>query len=184
MRSIRLVLALSILCAANGVAQSPEDGKVTGDAYTNTYFKFTYSLPKILHPSDPAALRLPQRSEYQNEFLLFAARQGDAPFGVVVIAERMSPTPHSRGFRDGPDFLDRVANSFKPEEHPRFQPRKHFTNAYGITFDQADYTDDSGMNSAMVTQMNGFIILFKSNAKTAADLEEMTKSIGDLRPAK
>jgi hypothetical protein len=163
------------------MAQSPDDGRVAGNSYVNTYFKFSYSWPRMLQPSDTASLQLPKKSPYANEFLLFAARQGDAPFGVVVLAERMSPTPHNRGFRDGGDFLDRVVSSFKPEEHARFQPRKHFTNPNGITFDEADYTDDSGVNSAMVTQVNGFLILFKSNARTATDLAEMTKSIGELR---
>ncbi len=166
------------------MTQSPEDGKVTGDSYTNSFFKFSYSWPKILQPYDTSALQLPPNSAYANEFLLFSARQGDAAFGVVVVAERMSPTPHNRGFRDGADFLDRIVSSFKPEEHARFQPRKHFTNPHGITFDEADYTDDSGINSAMVTQVEGFIILFKSNARSAADLAEMTKSISELRPAK
>jgi hypothetical protein len=167
-----------------GFSQSPDDGKVTGNSYVNSYFKFSYTWSTMLKPYGTSSLRLPQKSAYANEYLLFSARQGDEPFGVVVLAERMGPTPHNRGFRDGADFLDRVVSSFKPEEHARFQPIKHFRSSQGLIFDQVDYTDNSGIESAMVTQFDGFLIVFKSNAKSVADLAEMTKSISELRLAR
>lgn len=177
----KLAFVFILMLASRGIGQSPNDGKVEGSSYVNSYFKFSYSWPLTLKPWDTKSLNLPQSSPYANEFMLFSARQGDEPYGIVVLAERMGPTPHNRGFRDGSDFLDRVIRSFKPEEHAEFQPRKHFTNSRGLTFDQVDYTDNGGIESAMVTQLGQFLIVFKSNAKTPVDLKEMTKSISELQ---
>ena len=112
MRSAFLVFTLSLFLVSEGIAQSPSDGKVIGDSYVNSYFKFSYAWPAMLKPFDIKSLNLPQASPYANEFMLFSARQGDEPFGVLVIAERLNAiTPHSRGIRDGADFLDQIGRA-------------------------------------------------------------------------
>ena len=112
----RLILAFLLMTASSGIAQSPNDGMVRGSSYENSYFKFSYVWPVILRPYDTASLHVPQSSPYANEFLLFSARQGDEPYGVVVLAVRLNTiTPHSKGIRDGADFLDRVAR-FNPQQ--------------------------------------------------------------------
>jgi hypothetical protein len=109
--------------------------------------------------------------------MLFSARQGDQPYGVIVLAERLNAvTPHSRGIRDGVDFLDRVAR-FKPEQHAVIESRKHFTTAEGLTFDQLIYTTNGEYTSAIAAQIGNFLIVFRCNAKSAADLAEMNKSV-------
>jgi hypothetical protein len=177
-----LILLLSLAAAFHGFAQSPSDGKVVGNSYVNSYFKFSYSFPAMLKPVDGKALNLLQSSHSANEFMLFAAKQGDEPFGVLVLAERLhAMTPHSKGFRDGADFIDRV-EKFNPEQHAVILSRKHFTNVNGLTIDQLNYTTNGEYTSAIAAQIGNFLIVFKCNAKTAADLAEMDQSAVALRP--
>jgi hypothetical protein len=184
MRTKHLALLLLLAATLPGLAQSPDDGKVVGNAYVNSYFKFSYAWPAMLKPYDTKSLHLPQSSPYANEFMLFSAKEGDEPFGIVVIAERLNAvTPHSRGIRDGADFLDRVAK-FKPEQQAVIVSRKHFTSAGGLTIDQLIYTEKGENSSATAVQIGGFLIVFKCNAKSPADLEEMNKSVVALHLSK
>ena len=182
MRARKVVHFLFLLAALRGISQSPNDGRVTGSSYENSYFKFSYAWPAMLKPYDTNSLNLPQSSPYANEFMLLAVRQGDEPFGIVVVAERLNAiTPHSRGIRDGEDFLVRVAR-FPPEQHAVIQERKHFKNPAGLTIDQLIYTEKGGYSSATAVQIGNFLIVFKCNAKTSSDLAEMNKSVVALRP--
>jgi hypothetical protein len=168
--------------ASRGIAQSPTDGKVTGNSYVNSCLKFSYTWPGMLVPYDTKSLNLRSSSTNAHEFLLFSARQGDEPYGVVVIAERLNAVlPHSRGFRNGADFLDWVVRGFLPEQHAVVISRKHFTTTEGLTFDQLDYTENGGYSSAVATPIGEFLVAFKCNAKSAASLAEMNKSVVALR---
>ena len=172
------------MAAFKGIAQSPNDGKVEGNSYVNSYFKFSYSWPAMLKPHDTKALNLPQSSPYANEFLLFSAKQGEEPYGVLVLAERLNAiTPHSKGWRNSADFFDWLGR-FKPEQHVVILSRKQFTNAEGLAFDQLEYTQNGGYTSAIATQIGGFLIVFRCNAKSAADLAEMNRSIVALHLVK
>jgi len=176
MRSPVFVFVLSLFLVSRVGAQSPNDGHIEGGAYVNSYFHVSYTWPKILQPYDPAALRLAPKSPYDNEFLLFSARQGDDPYGVVILAERLNfPTPHSKGIKDAADMMDRITR-FRPDEHAVILSRKHFTSANGLVFDEVDYTQNGGYSSGIVTPVGQYLIVFKCNAKSAADLAEMTTS--------
>ena len=184
MRAKHLILFLLLMAMIRGLAQSPNDGKVSANSYVNSYFKFSYAWPAILKPYDTSSLNAPQHSPSANEFLRFSARQGDEPFGVLVIAVRLNAvTAHSRGIRDGADFLDRVTQ-FKPEQHAVIEARKHFKNVDGLTIDQLIYTTNGEYTSATAAEIGGFLIVFRCNAKSSADLEEMSKSVVALSPIK
>jgi hypothetical protein len=181
MRSVYLILLSLSIAASNGFSQSPNDGKVLENSYVNSYFKFSYTWPAMLRPYDTKSLNLPQSSPYANEFMLFSARLGDEPYGVLVVAERLNAiTPHSRGIRDGADFLDRVAR-FNPEQHAVIESRKHFANADGVPFDELIYTTNGEYTSAISAQIGSFLIVFRCNAKSEADLAEMNRSVVALR---
>lgn len=126
------------------------------------------------------SLTLPQ-GPHANEYALFSARQGNEPYGVVVIAERLHVvTSRSNGLRDGAGFLDRVAK-FRPEQHVVILSRKHFTNASGIVVDVLDYTESGAPSSASAAQIGQFLIVFKCSAKSADELEEMDRSAAALK---
>jgi hypothetical protein len=186
LRTINLFLPI-LFCALSALgsrAQAPTDGHLNASSYENTYFQFSYAWPKMLRPVDTSTLQLPRSSPNNNEFLLFSAQQGDSPFGVVIMAEKMGPTSHNPGFKNAADFLDRIVRSFKPEEHMKVLARTHVKNAEGRDFEELDYQDGSGWNAGVVTQIGQFLILFKCNAQSAADLSAMTKSILASHPIK
>jgi hypothetical protein len=161
-------------------SQLPTDGRVQAKSYENTYFKFSYTWPGFLQPFDVSALQLPKKAPSNNEFLLFSARQGNEPDGIVVVAERMNMQTQ---LRSSSAFLDWIAR-FGPEQHVIMQPRKHFTNADGFVIDELDYTEDGVPSSAIVIQVRDFLIAFKCNAKSGTDLDAMNRSIADLRRIK
>jgi hypothetical protein len=182
----KLLLACLLLFGLCNFAQSqlPTDARVQKTAYENTYFKFSYSWPSFLQGYDVKALQLPKSAPSNNEFLLFSARQGDEPYGIVVVAERMNvPTQHSGGLKSSSDLMDRIAR-FRPEQHVVMQPRKHFTNADGFVIDELDYVEDGAESSAIVIQVRDFLIAFKCNAKSARDLDAMNRSIAEIRRLK
>jgi len=184
MRFRHLILLSLLMIGLTGYSQSPDDGKVVGNSYVNSYVKFSYSWLAMLRPYDIKSLILPQKSPSANEFLLFSARYGDEPYGVVMLAERLNAiTPHSKGIRDGADFIDRV-EKFRPEQHAVIMSRKHFTSAGGLTIDQLIYTANGEFASATSAQIGSFLIVFKCDAKSAADLVEMDKSVVAIRPIK
>lgn len=177
MRNCKLLFVLVLLFAPSIRGQSPTDGRVDGSAYVNSYFHFSYSWPKFLQPYDTHTLALPQRSPYASEFLLFAAREGGEPFGIIVMAEKLNvPTAHSSGIRDGADFLDRAIKTFDAQGKPKILSRKHWRDAGGLQFDELDYMIYGEYSSGIAAQIGQFLIVFKCNAKSASDLAEMTDS--------
>jgi ABC-type oligopeptide transport system substrate-binding subunit len=185
MLNIRLALfALSLMALSLVIchAQTTSDGRVEGNTYVNSYFKLAYSWPKSLQPADASKLNLPNVVPNPNESLLFSARQGTEPFGVVVIAEKLGvSTQRSRGTKDGSDFLDRVTVSSGLTKE-RILKRTTLTNEYGLTFQELDYLLDGGYSSAITIQVGQWLMAFRCNAKSESDLLVMTKSVLSSRP--
>ena len=183
----RKLLCLGVLFLGYSIlayTQTPVDGQVHGASYENTYFKFTYTWPKFLQPYDVNSLQFPKRSPSNNEFLLFSARQGTERDGIVAVAMRMNgPTQHSSGLKSSSDLMNWIA-LFKPEQHVTAQSRKHFTNADGLVFDELDYVEDGVPSSAIVFQNRDFLIAFKCSAKSATELDQMNKSVAEIRKIK
>jgi hypothetical protein len=183
----RRLLCLGVLFLGYSIlvhTQTTADGHVLGSSYENTYFKFTYTWPKFLQPFDVNSLQFPKRSPPNNEFLLFSARQGDEPYGIVVVAERMNvPTQHNGGLKSSSDLIDLISR-FRPEQHVTMQTRKRFTNADGLAIDELDYVEDGVPSSGIVIQIKDFLIAFKCNAKSAGELDEMSKSVAEIRRIK
>lgn len=183
MRRIMLGSIFLILMVIGGRSQSPTDGRVEGNAYVNTYFRLSFVWPKMLKPYETKSLGVPQSSPYANEFLLFSAKQGDAPFGVIIFAEKLNVrTAHSTGIRDGTDFLDRAIQTFRPAGNPKILSRTKLKNSDGRMFEVLDYVIDGEYTSGIVTQVGQYLIVFKCNARSSVDLAEMNKSALALRP--
>jgi hypothetical protein len=174
-----------LLFVFNIGAQSPSHGHVQGDAYVNSYFHVSYRWAKILQPYDTSSPRLPQKPPSDNyEFLLFSARQGDQPYGVILLAIKLNAqTPHSMGIKDAADLMERIMR-FRPEQHVTILSKKHLTKASGFTFDEVDYTENGGYSAAIITPVKNFLLVFKCNAQSATDLVEMATSVADLQTVK
>lgn len=172
------LLTSSILC---GQAQSPADGHVDAHAYVNTYLHFTYTWPSILHPQDTSLLNVGPHAN-PNESLLFAARQGNDPYGVIALYEKLNTPWHSfAGFKDGPDFLRRIPVGWPPEAHFKILANKHLTTADGLTVDEMDYTVSGEFDSGIAIRMGDYIVVFKCNTGSLRDLDTMTRSILAIR---
>lgn len=177
MRSVASTLLFFLVLTSTVLAQSPTDGYIEGNSYFNTYFHISYSWPDFLHAIDTKSLALSQVSPNGYEYLLFAAKRGNDPSGAIVLAEKLNvPTAHSNGFKGGADFLDRAFRSFDHAGKPQILARKHFTNPEGIMFDQIDYLMFGEYTSGIAAQIGDFLIVFKFNARSASDLEQMTQS--------
>jgi len=176
-----VLLASFILC---GRAQSPADGRVDAHAYVNNYLHFTYTWPSILHPQDPASLNLGPHSN-PNENLLFAARQGNDPYGVIVLSEKLNAPWHNfAGFKDGPDFIRRIPVGWPPEAHFQILATKHVTTPDGLSVDEMDYTASGEFDSGITIQLGDYIVVFKCNTGSLRDLNTMTKAILAIRRTK
>jgi len=171
-------LVSSFLC---GQAQSPADGRVEAHSYVNTYLHFTYTWPSILQPQDPALLHVGPHSN-PNENLLFAARQGSEPYGVVVLSEKLNAPWHDfAGFKDGPDFLRRIPVGQAPEDRFKVLASKHATTPDGLSVDELDYAVAGEFASGITVRIGDYIVVFKCNAASLEDLERMNKSILAIR---
>jgi hypothetical protein len=174
------VVATSLLIAnlATIQAQSRSDGRVEGDVYVNSFFRLAYSWPTTLQPVEVSTLNLPTVIPNPNEFLLFSARQGMEPYGIVVMSEKLGvATQRSSGIRDGADFLNRVIVSSGLSGKGRILKRTVLTNPDGITFEELDYFLDAQYVSAITSQKGQWLIAFRCNAKSESDLSTMTKSV-------
>ncbi|HWG17362.1 MAG TPA: hypothetical protein VN678_05835 [Acidobacteriaceae bacterium] len=170
------VLALLFALIRVSPAQSPKDGHIAGHSYVNTYLHFTYSWPSILQPKDPASLNFGPHPN-PNEWLLFAAQQGNEPYGILMLVEKLNAPWHNfPGFKDGADFIRRVPAGATPEERFKILESKHSTTAAGLVFDEMDYISGGVYHSGIAIQTGGYIIVFKCDGKSLADLAAMTGS--------
>jgi hypothetical protein len=171
MRFVRVASYIFALSLMTCCAQSASDGRVEGDVY------------KFLQPADVSKLNLSTVVPNPNESLLFSARKGTEPFGVVVIAEKLGvSTQRSRGIKDGPDFLDRVIVSSGLSSKGRILKRTESTNVHGLTFQELDYFINGEYVSAMTIQVGQWLMAFRCNAESESDLLAMTKSVLSSRP--
>jgi hypothetical protein len=147
---------------------------------------FTYVTPNILQPIPTASVNIHPANPNPNEFMLFAARQGSEPFGIVMIAEKLHVTTahNSTGFKDGADFLRRIAPGVGPDSHMKVLGNKHFTNADGLIVDELDYQIENEYDSGIAIEIGQYLVVFKCNAKSVADLTTMTKSALATRQTK
>jgi hypothetical protein len=157
--------------------QSPADGHLEGNTYVNTYFHFSYSWSENVKPRDPRTLNV-SGTPSKEEFLMFSAQEGDKPFGIVMLAEKLGPTQKDpRGIRDGSDFLNRVIGGWTPATPRKVLNRSRTTGTHGLTFDELDYMQGGEWNSAITTQIDGYLIAFRCSADNASELAKMKTSV-------
>jgi hypothetical protein len=176
MRSILIAATLFIVALLPCSGQAPADGQVQGNAYVNRYFHYSYAWPAFLQPVPTSSMNFHHQAS-PNEFLLFTARQGDDPFGIILIAEKLHvPTRHTSGIKDVPDFLNRVLQVPDPTRIKVFATTRTKTRD-GLIFDEMDYLNYNEYTSTIATQIGEYLLAFRCNAKSKSDLAQMTKSV-------
>lgn len=178
-------LIVAFLQIASARAQSPNDGRVEGGAYLNSYFHVSYRWPEILQPANTQQLTIQPPASGSKEFLLFVARQGNGPFGVVMMAEK--PNFHAQrsdGLNESQSLLEHIKKSWDPSGNPKVLEETHSTNADGLTFYELDYKHFGDYVSAIATQIGEFQLLFRCTAASPSDLARMTRSVLEMRRTK
>jgi hypothetical protein len=180
-RSNQFVFLFCFFAACAG-AQSPTDGHMEGSTYVNTFFRLAYELPANFRPETLSQMTLPKRSPRDVEFFLIAARQGNDAYGVVMIAEKTRAlTSDPRDFQNAADILSRIKRGFDPSLTWKPLGEKHFTNHAGLAIDEFDYVIAGEYSSAFVVSLDGYLIVARCNARSAADLKMMTDSLAAMR---
>ena len=169
--AIAIILVLLCICRTAS-PQSANDGHIEGDTYINSYFHFSFMWPKIVKPRDPRTLILPGTSG-PKEFLMFSAQEDNRPFGIVMLAGKTAPN----GIRYGNDFLGRVIRGWSPTSTGRVLNRETITGTNGLKFEILDYKYGDEWNSAITTQVGGYLIAVRCNASNASDLAQMRSSV-------
>jgi hypothetical protein len=161
---------VAVLGLGSAVGQSAKDGVVRGNVYSNRYFKISLTLPPGMHAVDLASLN----GRGKNEFLMLAAREGNTSSGIVLLAEKLNAGPsHSV---DGKDFLRQVRKSW--DEGQVFDGEEQRAQTNGLTFDELDYEVPKGeFDSAIVTRVGDYLLVFRCNAKSREDLKVMNDAV-------
>ena len=167
---------LSVLFASLALAQTPANGHIGANAYTNNYLNFSYTWPKSLFPIDKSQLNIPTPPPGGNDFVLFSARRGDQPNGIILMALKQTGTAQNPRFKDGVALLDQVLSRFGPDNHLKILARTHPTNPDGMVFDEVDYQANGEFAAGVVTRIDQYFVVFRINAQSAVDLAELTKS--------
>ena len=184
LRSTQFALFVFFFAAFAG-ALSPSDGHVARGIYTNSFFHLSYALPANFHPQTLAEMNLPSGSQRGVEFFLLAARQGDNPYGIIMIAEKTRAlTSDRRDFQNAADFIAHVKRGFDPSYTWKPLGEKHLTNPSGLEIDEFDYVIAGEYSSAIVVTLDGYLIAARCNASNAADLKIMTDSLIAMRHTK
>jgi hypothetical protein len=182
-KTFALILAAFFACFSH--AQSPTDGHIAGKSYVNSYFHIAYTWPVMLRPMDLPALSAAPNNPSAYAFPLFTARQGDQPYGVVVVAEKLNVVgPHSAGIKTSGDFVDRIEHTLRPGPILSNIVRSQKKNARGMIFDVLNYQQSGKPSSVIATQVGQYLIVFKCNAQSAADMVQMENSALALRNLK
>jgi hypothetical protein len=172
-----LALVIAVFGAVTAVGQSAADGSVQGNVYSNSYFKISLTLPPNLHAVDMASLNSHVQPQ-KNEFLMLAAREGDAPSGIVLLAVKLNAAPNH--VVDEQDFLRKVQKSWDAGEVLDGQQVR--IQKDGPTFHQLDYEIPKvEFDSAIVTRVGDYLLVFKCNAKSKEALKVMVDAVTGMR---
>lgn len=177
------IAAVALASAAH--ALSPTDGHVAGKSYVNSYFHISYTWPAMLKPltQPPPAPQSNNSSVYA--YTLFRAQQGDQPYGVAVVAEKLNVAgPHSTGVKSSAEFVDRIARSLRPGPILSNLSRSQKKNARGVVFEELSYMQDGKPAAVIATQAGEYLIIFKCNAQSAGDFARMENSALAMRTVK
>ena len=134
-RSLGLALIVAALLVRIGQRGKPRRMGPCMEMSTPTrYFKISLTLPPDLHAVDLASLNVHVQPQ-TNEFLMLAAREGDGPSGIILLAVKLNVAPNH--VVDEQDFLRKVQKSWDAGEVLDGQQVR--IQKDGPTFYQLDY---------------------------------------------
>lgn len=186
MRRLKLApVVLAVLFAAAAFAQSPANGKISGRTYMNSFLHISYTWPATLEakpmpkPDEAAA------SVNAYSFPLLIAGQGSQPYGVVATAVKLNVAgPHSTGIKSAAGYIDRLTQSLHPGPMLSDFQRTKITGSDEFVFEKLSYRMQGKPAAVYATQLGQFVLVFKCNAQSAADMAVMEKSVLAVKKTK
>jgi hypothetical protein len=176
---------VSILVAVSAyavIAQSPADGHTTKVSYVDTHFHFAYTWPAMLKPQPLPSASADGSNPRTYESPLFIAREGGEPYGVVIVAQKLGVAgPHSTPLTKSADLIERIARSLRPGPILSNITRSEKKNPRGMVFDELSYLQSGKPSSVIATQVGEYLIIFKCNARSVAEIRAMEDSVLTLR---
>jgi len=169
---------LAALLLSTVSAQSPANGKITGRTYVNPSLHISYTWPAMLQskPLPPPDASVSNAQAYM--FPLFIAGQGDQPYGIVGVAEKLNVAgPHSSGIKSAAEYMDRLVQSLHPGPMLTNFNRTKVKSMSGMTFEKLSYLMKGKPSAVYATQLGQFVLVFKCNAQSPADMALMEKSV-------
>src|SRR5665213_2028459 len=162
-RSIACCLGFAVLASLAGCTRVGAQHS-TGEVYRNVQFGIEMTLPSNLHQVDFSTLTLPSQAT-DKEVPLMAAKEGDDPYGIVVIAERLN--------------VGRVESGRDPSA---ILGRGETTNASGLVIDHLEWKEPNGQfGSAVITRVQDYLIVARCNAKSESDIKAMVDAFTSMR---
>ncbi len=186
MRRLNLApIVLTVLFAAAAFAQSPANGKINGRTYVNPTLHISYTWPAMLDAKPMPAPDSAAASVHAYSYPLFIAGQGNQPFGVVAVAEKLNVAgPHSTGITSAAGYMDRLTQSLHPGPMLSDFKRSKATGTAGVSFEKLTFLMQGKPSAVYAMQAGPYVVVFKCNAQSAADMALMEKSVLAVRKTK
>jgi hypothetical protein len=174
-KSIACGLGFAVLASLAGCTRVGAQHS-TGEVFRNAQFGIEMTLPSNLHQVDFSTLSLPSQAT-DKEVPLMAAKEGDDPYGIVVIAERLNVGRVP--IVDAVDFMRRVEEGRDPNA---ILGRGETTNASGLVIDHLEWKEPNGQfGSAVITRVQDYLIVARCNAKSESDIKAMVDAFTSMR---
>jgi len=147
-----------------------------GEVYRNAQFGIEMTIPSNMHQVDVSTLGLTAKAT-ADDFPMMAAKEGDDPYGIVMIAQRLNVG--RMPLVDAADFMRKVENGRDPNA---ILGRGETTNASGLVMDHLDWKEPNGQfGSAVITRVRDYLIVVRCNAKSKADIKAMVDAFTSMR---
>lgn len=178
MRTLKIAPAVvAALMAVTAFAQSPANGKISGRTYVNASLHFSYTWPATLDakplPKDDVTA-----TTHSNSYPLFIAGEGDQPYGIVAMAEKLNvASAHSPALVSAAGYVDRLTQSLHPGPMLSDFKRSKVKGASGMVFERLSFQMRGKPSEVLAVQLGGYAVVFKMNAQSAAEMAAMEKSV-------
>jgi hypothetical protein len=175
-RNIACCFGLALLASIAGCSRMGAQHSAGGEVYRNAQFGIEMTLPSNMHQVDVSTLGFTAKAT-ADDFPMMAAKEGDDPYGIVMIAQRLHVG--KMPIVDAGDFMRRVEKGRDPNA---ILGRGVKTNASGLVMDYLDWKEPNGQfGSAVITQVQDYLIVVRCNAKSESDIKAMVDAFVSMR---
>jgi len=175
-RNTACCLGFAVLASMAGCTRMGAQRSTGGEVYRNAQFGIEMTIPSGMHQVDVSTLGFTAKAT-TDDFPMMAAKEGDDPYGIVMIAQRLNVG--RMPLVDASDFMRRVEKGRDPNA---ILGRGETTNASGLVMDHLDWKEPNGQfGSAVITRVQDYLIVVRCNAKSESDIKAMVNAFTSMR---